>query len=169
MSDNVAITAGTGTDIAADNIGGVQFQRTKVVWGDDGVANDVSAANPMPTTRTPATLHVTATATAGSAGQLAIPAAGAGLFHYITAIDITMYSTAARTGTATPVLVSTSNLPGNPFWNFPTAGAIGTVDRLVMPLDSPLRSTVSNTNTLFSAPATASVIWRINVSYFVSS
>jgi hypothetical protein len=48
MADNVGYTAGTGTTIAADDVGGVLFQRVKVTTGADGTATDVSAANPMP-------------------------------------------------------------------------------------------------------------------------
>lgn len=48
MADNVAITEGTGTSIATDDIGGVQFQRVKVTYGDDGSATDVSSSNRLP-------------------------------------------------------------------------------------------------------------------------
>lgn len=49
MADNVAITPGSGATAAADDIGGVLFQRVKVAVGADGVNDgDVSAANPMP-------------------------------------------------------------------------------------------------------------------------
>lgn len=48
MADNVAITAGTGTSIATDDVGGVQYQRVKVTHGADGVATDVSTASPLP-------------------------------------------------------------------------------------------------------------------------
>ncbi len=44
MADNVAITAGSGTTIATDDIGSVQYQRVKVVWGPDGTANDTDTA-----------------------------------------------------------------------------------------------------------------------------
>jgi hypothetical protein len=47
MADNV-ILPGTGGTIAADEIGGAQYQRVKVTWGADGSANDASAANPLP-------------------------------------------------------------------------------------------------------------------------
>ncbi len=50
MADNVAITAGAGTSIATDDIGGVQYQRTKLSWGQDGVAVDASASDPLPVT-----------------------------------------------------------------------------------------------------------------------
>jgi hypothetical protein len=53
MADNVTITAGTGTTIAADECpaaSGVLVQRTKTTWGPDGTANDVDVATgkPMP-------------------------------------------------------------------------------------------------------------------------
>ena len=53
MADNVAITAGSGTTIATDDIGaGVQVQRVKPVWGADGTGNDTQVANPLPTQTT---------------------------------------------------------------------------------------------------------------------
>lgn len=48
MTDNIAITAGSGTSVAADDIGSVFYQRVKVTFGVDGVATDVSATNPLP-------------------------------------------------------------------------------------------------------------------------
>lgn len=50
MSDNVQLNPGTGGDLAAaDDIGGVKYQRVKLVLGDDGAAEgDVSSARPMP-------------------------------------------------------------------------------------------------------------------------
>ena len=53
MADNVDITQGSGTTIAADDIAGVKHQRVKVVIGADGVNDgDVSASNPIPVTGT---------------------------------------------------------------------------------------------------------------------
>jgi len=48
MADNVGYTPGTGVDIAADDIGGVLYQRVKVSFGADGAASDVSSVNPLP-------------------------------------------------------------------------------------------------------------------------
>ncbi len=169
MSDNVSVTAGTGTDIASDNIGGVQYQRMKSVWGDDGVAADVSVAEPLPTTRMAATLHVTATGAAATSVTATLAAAGAGLYHYITAIDIELYSAAARVGTQVAVTVTTTNLPGSPVWNFTRAGAIGDIERRLVSFDSPLRSSVANTATTIVTPVSTGAIWRINVSYFTAS
>jgi hypothetical protein len=48
MADDVPITAGSGTNIATDEIGGRHYQRVKLAIGDDGTANDASLANPVP-------------------------------------------------------------------------------------------------------------------------
>ena len=48
MPDNVGYTPGSGTTIAADDVGGVPYQRVKLAVGADGAATDVSAANQMP-------------------------------------------------------------------------------------------------------------------------
>ena len=49
MADNVELNSGSGgATVAADEIGGVHYQRTKVVWGADGSANDTAAATPLP-------------------------------------------------------------------------------------------------------------------------
>jgi hypothetical protein len=50
VPDNVGYTPGSGATVASDDIGGVQFQRVKLIHGDDGVnAGDVSVLNPYPT------------------------------------------------------------------------------------------------------------------------
>jgi hypothetical protein len=43
MVDNVQITAGTGTTVAADDVGGVLYQRVKIGVGADGSAADMTA------------------------------------------------------------------------------------------------------------------------------
>jgi hypothetical protein len=48
MADNVGYTPGTGATVAADDIDGVMHQRVKIGVGSDGVATDVSDANPIP-------------------------------------------------------------------------------------------------------------------------
>ncbi len=121
------------------------------------------------TDKTAATLGVTVTGAAAAIATLTLPAAGAGLFHYITSIDITLYNAAARTGSATPVLVTTTNLPGAHVWNFPSAGAIGTVDRFSLTPTDPTRSSVANTATTIVGPATAGILWRINATYYTTT
>ena len=52
MADNVTIPP-TGQVIATDDIDGVNYPRTKITLGADGInGGDVSAVNPMPTTDT---------------------------------------------------------------------------------------------------------------------
>jgi hypothetical protein len=48
MADNVAITPGSGAIAAADDIGGVLYQRVKVSHGADGSATDTSVSDPLP-------------------------------------------------------------------------------------------------------------------------
>jgi hypothetical protein len=49
VADNVPITAGSGTPIAADDIGTVWYQRIKLIYGPDGTnSGDVSLSNPLP-------------------------------------------------------------------------------------------------------------------------
>lgn len=50
MADNIPVTAGSGTNLATDEIGGVHYQRTKLTFGPDGTATDVSDADPLPCT-----------------------------------------------------------------------------------------------------------------------
>lgn len=55
MADNVAITAGSGTTIAADDVSSVYYQRVKVDLGGDGAASPLvrgqqADANSMPVT-----------------------------------------------------------------------------------------------------------------------
>lgn len=48
-ADNIAITPGTGATAAADDIGGVLYQRVKLIHGADSVnAGDVAVTNPLP-------------------------------------------------------------------------------------------------------------------------
>lgn len=49
MADNLAYTPGSGATVASDEVGGVHYQRVKVVTGSDGVVDgDVGASNPLP-------------------------------------------------------------------------------------------------------------------------
>ena len=52
MADNVGYTPGSGAIVAADDVGGVLYQRIKPAFGEDNTATDVSATNPLPVTDT---------------------------------------------------------------------------------------------------------------------
>lgn len=117
---------------------------------------------------TDANLWVTATGAAAAAVTLTLPAVAA-QFHRICSIEIETYSTVARVGGVTPVLVTTTNLPGSPVWTFASAAAIGSSDSKVFVFSSPIKSSVVNTATTIVCPATTSVIWRVNVSYYTAA
>jgi len=116
----------------------------------------------------PATLHVTATAAANTAATATLPAAGVGLFHYITSIQIARNATAALAGTATIIHTST-NLPGTPAWSVGNAMAAGgTQTDVVYEPTTPLKSLVANTaTTVVAAAGGLAVLGRVNVSYYV--
>jgi hypothetical protein len=111
-------------------------------------------------------LAVTVTAAANTAATLTIPAAGAGLFHYIDRLEIVRTATAALAGTAT-LVVTTTNLPGTLAWSFGNAMAAGgTQLDLQASFIVPLKSSAANTATTIVMPAPgAAVLWRANVFY----
>lgn len=116
------------------------------------------------------TLHVTATAAANTLTTATLPAAGQGLHHYITSIDLTRNATAALAGTAT-IIHTTTNLPGSPAWSVGNAMAAGgtQIDVQYRPT-TPLKSLTANTATTVVMPAAGiAVLNRINVSYYVGA
>lgn len=118
----------------------------------------------------PSTLHVTATAAANTQVTASLPAAGAGLYHYITNINLMRNATAALVGTAT-LIHTTTNLPGSPAWSVGNAMAIGGTQ---LDLDytptTPLKSLAANTASTVVMPAAgAAVLNRINVTYYVGA
>jgi len=48
MADYIGYTPGIGALVAADDIGGLLFQRLKIAHGQDGSASDASALDPFP-------------------------------------------------------------------------------------------------------------------------
>ena len=123
----------------------------------------------MPQPIQPSNLMVTAVSTANSAITATLPAAGAGLFHYITNINCMRNATAALAGTATLTITST-NLPGTPAWSIGNAMAAGgTQPDFDLTPTTPLKSLVANTATTVVYPACgAAVLSRINITYYVS-
>lgn len=53
MADNVAVTAGSGTSIATDDVGGIHYQRVKVDFGGDGLASPLVSAAAADATANP--------------------------------------------------------------------------------------------------------------------
>jgi hypothetical protein len=118
----------------------------------------------------PATKHVTVTAAANTAATITLPAAGVGLFHYLTYLECKRNATAALAGTATLIVTST-NLPGSPAWSNGNAMiAGGTVTDVFINGGSPLKSLLANTATTIVMPAAGlAVLNRGNCSYYVGA
>ena len=118
-----------------------------------------------------ATLHITATALVNVAVTASLPAAGVGLFHYITSIQVVKVYNALGVAAGAGVVLTSTNLPGNPAWNTEqAAGAVGTaVTVLTYQPSTPLRVAAANTITTIAAPAQLQTIWRVNISYFVAA
>lgn len=152
------ITANAGTG----NFTVVQATGTNLHTTVDNFPTTQAVSSPA------ATLWVTGTAAAGTGVTVTLPAV-ASQFHYINTIELTAYTAAARIGAATPVLVTSTNLPGSPAWDFSSADAIGTVELKFFTFPAPVKSSTVNTNTTIVCPATTSVIWRINVSYYAAA
>lgn len=115
-----------------------------------------------------AILCVSTTAATGVAVTATLPAVVA-QFHHITLIEIVKYFTVANAASATPLVVTTTNLPGSLAFTFgQPVGAIGITDRMIHSPESPLKSSVVNTATTIVCPATTGIIWRVNVYYFAA-
>jgi hypothetical protein len=91
-------------------------------------------------------------------------AAVAGFSHYINLLEITKYFTAANAASATPLLVTTTNLGGLTFSFGQPLGIIGSTDERIYSRPC-LKSATAGVATTIVCPATAGIIWRINVLY----
>ena len=114
-------------------------------------------------------LAVTATGASGAAVTATLPAAAAGLFHYITSLEIQRYAAAALTAAAAPIVVTTTNVPGSLAWSFDTAGALGVSQVQQFAFVQPLKASTAATATTFVAPIATGVIWRMNVTYYTAA
>lgn len=111
---------------------------------------------------------VTVTQATGIAATLTLPAVQ-DRYHYLARIEIELYATAARTGGATPLVVTTTNIPGSPAFVFETAQAIGTVIRRSLDFPLPLKSAAPTTTTTIVAPVATTGIWRITAFYYTDT
>jgi len=131
MADNVPITAGSGTTIATDDVGGgVQVQRVKVTFGADGTATDANSTTPLPAAAPDQTASGSLTASAqsvtltlASQSQVAVQVTGTwvGTLQFEGTVDGTNFFAIpanAVNSSAVPVTSTTAN--GN--WLIPCAG-----------------------------------------------
>jgi hypothetical protein len=106
VADDIVLNPGIGgATVGADLIGGVDYQRIKLIHGADGVnAGDVAAANPLPVRQNGTTTTLTNTgASAASVTVLASNAARlrAWLFNDSTSPCYIKYGAAAAAGSCT--------------------------------------------------------------------
>ncbi len=111
---------------------------------------------------------VTAVGAAGAAVTLTLPAPGAGLRQYLTYLRIARYATAVLTASATPVTITTTNIPGTPAFTFPAdAATLGSVFSYQEDFAYPVMANAQNTALTVVCPATTGVIWRVTGGYYV--
>lgn len=169
----VAAVAGTAAGTWVGQCAGYRQVRARVTAYTSGSATTTLAANSAPYDNLlfgPVASGIgTTVGTAGAATTLTLTAPGAGLRHYLTYLSINRFATALLTAAATPVTVTTTNLPGTLAFSFPAeAAAQGTLDRWREDFAFPVASSAQNTNTTIVGPATTNVIWRITAGFFVA-
>lgn len=111
----------------------------------------------------------TITAAVGVAATLTLASPGAGLRHYLTYLHITRFAGLALTAAATPVLVTTTNIPGTLVFSLPAeAAAQGTTFVYQQDFAYPVAVSAQATATTIVMPATTGVIWRATAGYYVA-
>jgi hypothetical protein len=110
VADNFAVTAGTGTTIAADDISSVYYQRIKVGIGADGAAVDWSDAAPAPVK----TVSVSTTATLTRPSDTTTYAANDEVSSSTSAPTILSFTGCARANGGTGAIVSARCVSSNP-------------------------------------------------------
>jgi hypothetical protein len=117
------------------------------------------------------TLHVTGTAAVNTGVTVTLPAAGAGLFHYITSIQIVKLYSVVGVAAGAGVIITSTNLPGNPAWTTEQLASPAGTAPVVLNYQptTPLKSSVANTATTIVCPVQLQTIWRVNVTYFTGA
>lgn len=104
------------------------------------------------------TLSGTGTSASTTAAFLTIPAPGAGLFQYITALDIHQFvgGTAVTAAAATTISVTNFGVgAATPRWGFPNLGAIGSFQQILSArYQSPVKAFAANATIAFNFTAT---------------
>jgi hypothetical protein len=113
-------------------------------------------------------LLLTTTAAAGVGATLTLPAV-AGLKPYLTYLRIGKFAAATLTAAATPVIVTTTNLPGSLAFSLPADAAVqGSLFPFQEDFAYPIAASAQGTATTIVAPATPNIIWRLTVGYYLA-
>lgn len=106
MTDNIDVTPGTGKTVATDEIGGINYQRIKMVLGNNNVNDgDVSSTNPMPVTGAfslPTGASTEAKQDVGNTSVASIDTKTPALGQALAAASTPVVLTAAQLATLTP-------------------------------------------------------------------
>jgi hypothetical protein len=169
----VAAVAGTAAGTWAGNCAGYRLVRARVTAYTSGAAAASLAAgmcfldDSLQGKVTP--LLATTTGASGAATTLTIASPGAGLRHYLTYLSIVRSATALLTASATPTVVTTTNLPGSLAFTFGADAAAQGVDKIIREdFAYPLASSAQSASTTIVCPATTGVIWRVTAGYYVA-
>ena len=116
-------------------------------------------------------LHITATALVNVGATATLPAPAAGLFHYITSIQLVKLYAALGVASAAGVVITSTNLPGGFAWTTEQQGsAAGAAPQVIdYQPTTPLKASAAAVATTLVAPAQLQTIWRWNVSYFTAA
>lgn len=176
MADNTIVSAavGVGATLAADDIGGVLYPRSKITLGIDGVTDgDVSATNPMPVTGTVtanlgatdnAVLDAIAASVAGTLTVGSHPVTNAGTF----AVQVSSAPTTAVTGPLTDTQLRATAVPvsGTVTATVGTVTAVttlGTITNVVQVGDNSGSLTVDNPQLSVVGTGTEAAALRVTI------
>jgi hypothetical protein len=110
--------------------------------------------------------HVDSIGTAGAALTLTLPAPGAGLFQYVSRLQIVRFAAAALTAAAAPIAVTSTNLIGSRTFRLTADAALqGAKDVEIFEGSKPLRASASNTAITIVMPLTTGVLWFASADY----
>jgi hypothetical protein len=189
MADNLTANPGAGGAVfATDEIGGIHYPRTKVAFGVDGAAVDVSASDPLPVVFASGTVSISgsvAVTQSGSwsianiTGTVSLPTGAStgtkqdtgntslasidgkvpALGQALAAASVPVVLTAAQLATLTPVSTVTANQGGAP-WSVSQSGTwnIGTVTTVTTVTNVGAVTAISN-----ALPVGTNVIGRIGI------
>lgn len=169
----VAAVVGTAAGVWVGQCAGYRQVRARVTAYTSGSATTVLVANNANYDNLmfgPVTSGIgTVTAASGAAATLTLASPGAGLRHYLTYLSINRYAAAVLTASATPVIVTTTNLPGSLAFTVPAdAAALGTIDRWREDFAFPIAASAQGTATTIVCPIATGVIWRVTAGFYVA-
>ncbi len=162
-------TPGTWTG----SIAGFRFARARCNAFTSGAGICILCANGAPLDQslvgTATTAIATTLGTAGAAATLTLNAPSSGLRHYLTYLSISRFASATLTAAATPVTITTGNLPGAlAFTLAADALQLGQRDPWREDFAFPIAASAQGTATTIICPATVGVIWRVTAGCYVA-